>query len=209
MNTRHGIPAIGILIVAILASGQAAARDTGDWILRVGFSGVMPKSTNLSGVPGVGDIKVDDGYMLTFNGTYMLTPNWGVEVLASLPFKHDVGTSLAGNIGEVKHLPPTVSAQYHFPIGQNNSFYIGAGLNYTIIFDEKTEGAIAGSSLKLDNSFGFALQLGADFVVSDNLMVNFDARWIDIEAEAKLDGASLGDVAIDPLVIGIHIARAF
>ena len=209
MKSRHGVLGIALFAVALLASGQAAARDAGDWILRVGFSGVMPKSTNLSGIPGVGDIKVDDGYMLTFNGTYMYTPNWGVEVLAALPFKHDIGATLAGDIGEVKQLPPTVSAQYHVPFGQSNSFYFGAGINYTLFFDEKTEGAISGTSLKLDNSVGLALQMGADFMVGDNLLLNFDARWIDIESEAKLDGAKLGDVAIDPLVIGIHFVREF
>lgn len=209
MKSRQGILTMAFLAVALLGSGVAAARDTGDWILRVGFSGVMPKSTNLSGVPGVGDIEVDDGYMLTFNGTYMYTPNWGVEVLAALPFKHDIGTTLAGDIGETKHLPPTVSLQYHIPFGESNFFYFGAGLNYTLFLDEKTEGAIAGTSLKLDNSVGLALQLGADFMVGDNLFLNLDARWIDIESEAKLDGGVLGDVAIDPLVIGIHFGREF
>lgn len=32
--------------------------------------------------------------------------------------------------------------------------YVGVGLNYTMLFDEGTTGALAGAKLKLDDSFG-------------------------------------------------------
>jgi outer membrane protein len=87
--------------------------------------------------------------------------------------------------------------------------YLGAGLNATIFFDEKTAGALAGSKLSLDNSFGVAAQAGVDFALSSQWLINLDARWIDIDTDARLDGASLGSVAIDPYAFGVSVGYRF
>ena len=118
-----------------------------------------------------------------------------LEVLAATPFSHDVKLATDGTkVGEVKHLPPTFSLQYHFDTASAFKPYVGAGFNYTLIFDEDTEGPLAGTSLKLDNSFGLAAQLGADYDVSDTMFVNFSVRWLDIDSDAELDGAALEEV---------------
>ena len=63
-------------------------------------------------------ISVDDGASLIFNGSYFFTPNVALEVLAALPFSHDIELlGGGGNVGETKHLPPTVSVQHHFDFG--------------------------------------------------------------------------------------------
>ena len=36
-----------------------------------------------------------------------------------------------------------------------------------------------------------------------------DARWFDIDSDAKLNGASLGTVEIDPYAFGLSIGRRF
>jgi outer membrane protein len=64
-------------------------------------------------------------------------------------------------------------------------------------------------SLKLDDSFGVAAQLGADFDVSDTMFVNFDVRWIDINTDAELDGVALEEVEIDPMVYSLTIGWKF
>jgi len=130
-------------------------------------------------------VESDTQFGISF--TYFITPKIGVEVLAATPFSHDiVGDGVvagAGKLGETKHLPPTVSVQF-YPMASDSKFqpYIGAGLNYTTFFDEETTqtltdsiGAIANiaepsvpadavvassTSLKLDDSFGLALQAG-------------------------------------------------
>ncbi len=84
------------------------AQDAGDWIWRVGVHNVRPKSDNHDLV------NVDAAASLTFNATYMFAPHWGVEVLAALPFEHDINLNGGGRVAQTKHLPPTVSLQYHF-----------------------------------------------------------------------------------------------
>ncbi len=128
---------IGAAVVALLLLGSAAnAYDQGDWLLRVGVGNVDPKSTN-------GDIaSVDSGTALVFNGTYFFTPNLGFEILAASPFSHDIELADGGaKVGETKHLPPTFSLNYHFDTAGAFKPYVGAGLNYTLFFDEDTEGA--------------------------------------------------------------------
>jgi outer membrane protein len=189
--------------VGLALAGAAQAGDPSPWILRVGAHDVEPKSSNHSVV------NVDAARMLTFNLTRKLDDSWGIEVLAALPFQHDINLNTGGKVADVKHLPPTVSLQYHFAPHAKFRPYVGAGLNATIFFSEHTTGALAGADLDLDTSFGPAAQLGMDLDISENWFLNADLRWMDIDTGAKLDGASLGNVAIDPVTFGISVGRKF
>ncbi len=190
--------------VAVVFSSAANAYEKGDWLLRVGVGNVDPKSNN-------GEVaSVDSGTAVVFNGTYFFTPNLGFEILAASPFSHDIKLAADGTkVGETKHLPPTFSLQYHFDTESALRPYVGAGLNYTLFFDEETTGPLAGTSLSLDGSFGLAAQLGADFDISDTMFVNFDVRWIDINTDAELDGAALEEVEIDPMVYSLTLGWKF
>jgi len=91
-----------------------------------------PKSR--SGSLGGAPITVEDDSQLSFTVVRMLNPNLGVELLAALPFEHDIrldGTT----IGSTKHLPPTVSLQYYVNPTTTVRPYIGTGLNYTYFWD--------------------------------------------------------------------------
>ena len=182
---------------------SVCAAEQGDILVRLGALNVDPKSNNHD------IVSVDSAIMLTFNGTYMVQPNWGVELLAALPFEHDIDLVGGGKVAETKHLPPTLSVQYHFaPEGQIRP-YVGAGVNLTLFFDESTTGALETSSLSLGTSVGLALQAGVDIPVGERWFVNLDVRYIDIETKAKLDGTSLGDVKIDPWVYGVNLGYRF
>ncbi|HEY0939747.1 MAG TPA: OmpW family outer membrane protein [Steroidobacter sp.] len=194
-------------ILAVLGSASvlpaAQAQDAGDWLWRVGIHNVRPKSDNH------GIVNVRTGSSLTFNGTYFVAPNWGVELLAALPFEHDVKLNGGGKVAKTKHLPPTLSLQYHFNPNGAWRPYAGLGLNYTLFFDEKTRGVLAGSKLELDPSWGLAAQLGVDVQLGGNWFVNADARWMDIDTDAKLDGANIGTIEIDPYAFGLSVGRRF
>jgi outer membrane protein len=209
-----------LAMAAILGlAAPASAHEAGDWLVRVGGSLVDPKSDNgtldVSALE-LGDqaIKVDDKWGVTFNFTYMYTANIGIEVLAALPYKHDIDVGDLGRVGSVKHLPPTVSVQYHFMPQSRFQPYAGIGLNYTLFFDEKETGALEDLGVSLDvdsSSFGLAAQLGFDYMLTDRMFLNFDVRWIDIDTSAKIEEVPQirGDVNIDPMVYGIHLGYRF
>ena len=87
--------------------------------------------------------------------------------------------------------------------------YLGFGINYTNFFSEETTGPLEGLDLELDDSWGIALQTGFDVLLSDNVFLNLDIRYLDIDTKARLEGESLGKVEIDPWIFGGHIGFRF
>jgi outer membrane protein len=190
--------------VAALSSGATRAAE-GDWIVRAGAGLVDPKSDNLK-LPASQTVQVDDKVGFTFEIARMLTDRWAVELLAAAPFKHDIDLDTVRGttpFGSVEHLPPTLSVQYHFNPDGRFRPYVGAGINYTLFSSEKPAG------LKLDDSVGPAAQIGVDFGVTDNFLINLGVRYLDIDADAKLNGAALGTVEIDPFVYQLQIGWRF
>ncbi|MQT72096.1 outer membrane protein OmpW, partial [Pseudomonas sp. FSL R10-0071] len=103
---------------------------------------------------------------------YMITDHVGIELLAATPFEHDVklkNTGLPqanGKLGTLKHLPPTLSVVY-YPLDSKSVFqpYVGAGINYTWIYDEHVGSRASAEgfdNFRASNSWGVAWQIGAD-----------------------------------------------
>jgi outer membrane protein len=143
-----------IITLATLATIQyAAAFEQGDILLRVGFASVAPNDSSSNIVVGSDlgvNVAVDNNTQLGLNVAYFLTDNINVEVLAATPFTHDVNFGVSDplgtgdQLGEVTHLPPTVTVNYYFNDASSKfQPYVGAGLNYTIFFDEEFTSANA------------------------------------------------------------------
>ncbi len=192
-----------------LAAAPAMAQSKGDWTLSAGVHQVAPKSNNGSLAGGTLKVDVDSDIKPTITGEYFIADNLGIEVLAALPFKHDISIDGLGRVGSTKHLPPVVSLQYHFNSAGKVSPFIGAGLNYTTFFSEDTTGALAGSKLKLQDSWGLAAHAGMDFAIGDRGALRVDLRWIDIDSKVKLNGEKIGTVNIDPLAYGVSYVFKF
>ena len=115
-----------------------------------------------------------------------------------------------GDIADTKHLPPTLMVQYYFGEPQSKFRpYVGAGLNYTMFFDEgfNSTGKGAGlSDLKLDDSFGLAANIGVDYMINDQWFLNAAAWYANIETEATYKAGGVKqktDVKINPWVFMI------
>jgi len=205
--------------VLALAALPAQAYEKGDWIIRGGVGVVDPESTAYESVSDDLKIMVDSGTAVTLTGVYMFSPNWGFEILASTPFSHDIKAGSISDpvsikIGETKHLPPTFSFQYHFMPDGTFQPYVGAGLNWTIFFDESLDQDLfPGASLKLDDSFGFAVQVGGDFLFGERMTLNVDLRYIDISPDATLtdpiEGSDTIGIDINPIVYSVNLGFRF
>jgi outer membrane protein len=169
-------------------------------------------------IPATGDtLDVDDDTTLGFNVSYFVTDNVAIEVLAALPFTHMVsaeGGALSGaDVVEIDHLPPTVSAQWHFLPSNNIRPYVGAGLTYFLILDDESQLG-AGTDVSVDDGVGFAVQAGVDFDIAPNWFLNLDLRYISLSVDAEVSGAGAGvdgtyDVDIDPLVYTAAVGYKF
>ncbi|EJM82241.1 MULTISPECIES: OmpW/AlkL family protein [Pseudomonas] len=223
------------LFALALAAPLAHAHEAGDILLRAGAITVNPKADS-------SDVKVDQGPLagtnlggkatmssdtqLGLNFAYMLNSHWGIELLAATPFEHDVklkGTVLGaanGKLGSLKHLPPTLSVVY-YPLDGKSAFqpYVGAGINYTWIYDEHvgSEASANGfSNFKADNSWGMAFQVGADYMITDNIMLNAQVRYIDIDTTATVENNAVAqgtrakvDVDVDPFIYMVGLGYKF
>lgn len=191
--------------LATLAA-PALAQEKGDMLLGLGLGWIEPDDgTNFA----VGKIDADGALSATVTFEYFLADRVGLELLASTPFKHDLNLD-GTEIGDTKHLPPTLSLQYYFTNDGMITPFVGAGVNYTYFFDEDTSGPLATSSLDLDDSWGYALHAGLDYTVSEKSAVRFDVRYIDIETDATVSGVgNLDDVEIDPWVFNVAYVLKF
>ena len=216
--------ALTLATLTALPMTAVQAYEKGDLIFRAGPATVDPDSSSsaisLGGVElsGTG-VSVDGDTKLGLTATYMLNNNFGVGLLASTPFQHDITESGLGigRIGSTRHLPPTLSIQY-FPMDAASQFqpYFGIGANYTTFFDEETDptldGALGDSTMKLDDSFGLALELGADYWLNDKWAINAAVWMIDIDTDALISspaGEVTVEVEIDPVVYMIGAAYRF
>ncbi len=181
----------------------AFAQSQGDWTLGVGVGYLDPKSDN--GTIANSDAEIDADTRPIFTAEYFIRDNLGIELLAATPFSHDITLGGSVDAGSVKHLPPTLSLNYHFPTNSAWKPYVGAGLNYTIFFDEQSDLG----ELKVDNSFGVSLQAGLDYMVTEKGAVRLNVRWFDIDSDVTLDGADIGTAEIDPWLVGVSYVHQF
>ena len=216
------------LLALAVAAPMANAFEAGDIIVRAGAITVDPHedssdiSTAVTGPLSGTKAGLDSDTQLGLNFAYMLTNNVGIELLAATPFTHDITAKnlpagLSGDFGEVSHLPPTLSVVY-YPLASQSVFqpYVGLGINYTWFFDDSLSSKAERdgfNGLELDDSVGLAAQIGADFMLTDKVMLNAQVRYIDIDTEATSNHVALGkvkvDVDVDPMVYMVGLGYKF
>ncbi|MEO0441082.1 MAG: OmpW family outer membrane protein [Pseudomonadota bacterium] len=206
-------------VSAMALTSVPASAEQGDILLRVRGINVMPNEDSgsiLPAFPGE-EVSVDNSFMPEVDITYMATDHIGFELIAATT-KHSASgvTGTTGGIGRLAStwvLPPTLTAQYHFAPEGKIRPYVGAGINYTIFWNEDAtnalEAAVGPTSVRLSDSFGWAAQVGVDIPLNDNVFLNLDVKYIDIDTTARLNTTAAGTqrvrINLDPLVVGVGL----
>jgi len=142
--------------------------------------------------------------------SYFVTPNFALELILTVPQKHTLKSNGTA-IGSLKHLPPTLSAQYHFNPTGGFRPYVGAGVNYTnfsaVKFDSAVDAALHPSIKR--NSYGLSFQVGADIELSKNLYLNVDVKKVQIGTKVYSSGAEVGKFKVDPTLVGVGLGFRF
>ena len=192
-----------------LTSGAAMAQNYpqgGKWMVRA--RAVHLDSANKDSTPL--DLSVNNKMIPELDISYFFTPNFAAELILTYPQKHDVRAGGA-EIGSLKHLPPTLLAQYHFTNLGAFKPYVGAGINYTrfssVKFDPAVDAALNPSVKK--NSFGPALQIGFDYALDKNWSINFDVKKVYIKTDVRSFGTKVGTFKVDPLLVGVGLGYRF
>jgi outer membrane protein len=190
---------------------EAYSADYGrGWMIRGRILGVMPSedTSDWSGIAGA-DLSIDNSIVPELDVTYFFNRNLAIEVIAGVT-PHDIegkGSLANVDVGSAWLLPPTVMLQYHFDTGHGFKPYLGAGVNYTVFFNEDAKDV---DSLDLENNWGWGLQAGVDIPLRDNWFLNVDVKRLWLDTEARVNGGDIiADVKIDPWIVGVGLGYRF
>ncbi len=218
-----------LLILSVIAisvtvwSAPALAIEQGDWLVRLRGIGVIPTDESGGIRPDLTNDILDPqpAVVPEIDITYMLTDNIGIELIAATsPHDFEGGGPTIGTLGDVAStwlLPPTLTVQWHFlPKGKFRP-YVGAGVNYTITYNEDAEpvleNALGGpTDVDASNSFGFAVQAGFDIGIDDRWFFNVDLKYIDMSVDIDLTTGTTKrtvEVEINPIIFGVGIGYRF
>jgi outer membrane protein len=198
-------------LAPVAAYAEGAGKKAGDFMVRGRVIGVVPQeSSDITAIGG--DVDASDEVVPEVDFSYFLTDNIAVELIAATT-RHRIkakNTALGEvDVGKVRLLPPTLTVQYHFWPKQAFSPYLGAGINYTLFFDEKVPGTTV-TSVKYDNAVGVAFQAGFDYNITGNWYFNVDVKQLLLNTTAKINGGAVeADVDLNPTIIGVGFGYKF
>ncbi len=200
---------LAMAAVAALTSGAAMAQTAeaaGPFMVRVRAVHIDSQNKDSTGL----GLSINNKWIPEVDVSYFFTPNFAAELILTYPQKHDLRAG-GDKIGSLKHLPPTLLAQYHFTNMGAFKPYIGAGVNYTrfsnVRFDPAVAAALSPSIKK--NSWGGALQVGFDYALDKNWSLNFDIKKVYISTDVYSAGNKVGTFKVDPVLVGVGVGYRF
>lgn len=219
-----------VLLALFTFSGIYAQNDNKQkeqdykWQVRIRGLAIVPNESAEIGIIG-GDAQISTAYVPELDFTYFFTKNFAAELILATA-EHDVKTvasdisAIGGptstdiDLGSVWLLPPTLTAQYHLQVNDVFKPYIGAGINYTLFYNEDEGPVVKG--IEYDSAIGFALQGGFDLMISDRFFLNLDYKKLFLNTDVTVDASNLAeglkipaDVDINPDIFAFGIGMKF
>lgn len=202
-----------VLILSALVT--LSAQQKGDWLVRARLLGVLPQVEDDLG--NAGEVQINDAWVPELDFTYFFTDHLAAELILGTA-RHNVNVDdFLGNdgmkveLGDVQVLPPTLTLQYHFAPNHVVNPYLGAGINYTLFFDDTDDTNAAVKSVDYNSSFGFAAQGGLNIRLCEKLHLNLDVKkvWMksDVTVKTKLTGLETikTEAKINPWLVGLGL----
>lgn len=188
--------------VCALLSGTAFAQES-PWMVRVRAVNIDMANKDATGL----GLTVNNKTIPEVDVTYFFNKNMAAELVLTVPQKQTVNsTVLAADIGTFKHLPPTLTLQYHFDGSSDMKPYVGAGVNYTKITQVNL---LSGGANLESHSWGTALQAGIDFPIDKNLSFNIDIKKVSIKTNVYVGGVDNGVLKLNPTLMGVGLGYRF
>jgi outer membrane protein len=177
-----------------------AFAQTGDVLIRTTVLGVATRaSSNTLG------LDVGNATSLAVDGTYFVTPNIGIDVLATF-LNVEVKAQGLGSLGSVDLLPPIFLLQYHFMPEAQIRPYVGVGFNYNHFYHYS--GILQTVDTHIDNKVGVVAQVGMDYMLNKTLSLNVDLKYLAVKSDVH---TSLGNDKLDlkATLLGVGLGYRF
>lgn len=191
----------------------APVVEQSPWMIRLRALAVLPNdSGHVNNVP-FSDLSYSDSVVPELDISYFFTKNIAAELILGVTPHNIYGQgSLNGtNVGRVWLLPPTLMLQYHFTDFGPFKPYVGAGINYTMFFNQDAKDV---ATLDVKNTLGWALQVGFDYMIDKHWGVNFDVKKLFLEPDFTITTAPgalplAGTANLNPWLIGAGVTYRF
>lgn len=197
---------VAVLAALTAATALPAQAQTSPWVYRARAVYIDPANKDTTGL----GLSLSRKTIPEFDASFFFSPNLAAELVLTVPQRHRLYSN-GQRVGSVKHLPPTLTLQYHFNPEGTFRPYVGAGLNYThfsgVHFEPAVQTALQPSIKK--NSFGLAAQAGFDVMLDKQWSINVDVKKIQMDTEVRSFGASVGKFKVDPLLVGVGVGYRF
>jgi outer membrane protein len=199
-----GIPALGFVILTTPAwLGAQVRTPEAPWTFttRVVGTGSSDESEP-AGYKIFSAVTLEAGLRRTFSrlfGAELTIRTESREVDSLYPAGED------RRLGSLELLPLNLLLQFRLPTNGAVHPYGGVGVNLTVAWEKS--GAL--DSIDMAGSVGPAVEVGADFDLSPNALLNVDVGWNSMTAKLENAGATLTRLKVDPISLGIGVGFRF
>lgn len=207
MRTKKTQCAVVLLALASATALPVVAQaEESPWLVRVRAVDLESDNEDSTGL----NLAINNRIIPEVDISYFFTPQIAAELVLTYPQKQTIYSGGA-EVGKLKHLPPTLTLQYHFEKMREFKPYVGIGVNYTrfssVSFSPAVQAALQPSLSK--NSVGLALQAGVDFEFRKNWYLNMDVKKVQIRTDVKSAGTKVGEFKVDPWLLGVGVGMRF
>lgn len=193
---------LALAVLCALHSAAALAQAQSPWQVRARAVQLDAANQDHTGL----GLSINDKALAEIDISYFFSPHIAAELVLTTPQKHEVRSSVAGTLGTLRHLPPSLLAQYHFNPSGTFRPYVGAGINYTRFSRVRL---LDGAADVRRNSWGAALQLGMDIALNRHWSLNVDVKKLHIRTDVRLAGVPQGRFKVDPVLVGVGLGYRF
>lgn len=206
MKTSFSRVALAVAFAcAVVAPAAHAQTKDGNFVVRLRALHLDSANKDTTGL----NLSINNKTFPELDISYFITPNIAAELILTYPQKHTLYSNGA-EIGTLKHLPPTLTFQYHLPLGTFRP-YVGLGLNATNFSDVQFTPAVV-TALQPNvkrMSYGAAAQIGADYALGGGWLLNFDVKKVQIKTTVYSGTATAGTFKVDPLLVSVGFGKRF
>jgi outer membrane protein len=164
-------------------------------------------------VPGA-SAHISNNVTITLDIGYDITKDIALSLMLGVPAKPTVtgeGTlAPLGELGKVRFGPAVLSGYYRWPALGGIRPYTGLGAAYAVVF-QNFDAAV--TQLKVHNGWGFVLQGGVEYKLTDrfDLFVDYKKIWISLDADGLLNGATSATARakLDPTLVSAGLKFHF
>lgn len=196
--------------------------EAGNILVHLSVIGVLPEDlnshVNVQGGGNIGHVRASDGVSPELDASYFITKNLSIQLIAATS-RHTISATGSGPLANGWHtlgsawvIPPTLTAQWHFPQIGIIRPYIGAGITVAFFYGVSPNHTLLGESdsLGLRTAVGPTADVGFDVPLQGNWSANVDVKQMFLPVSARiLHGGIRANDGLNPLVVGFGVGYKF